>query len=122
MEMEMKKIALALAGASVAITGLAATPAAAADFRGHDRGRYEQVHKRRVVVKKVNKNRFQARRWQRGQRFDRRYASNYMVISNPSYYRLRPAPYGYHWVRSGNDAVLVALASGIIGALVANAF
>jgi Ni/Co efflux regulator RcnB len=45
-----------------------------------------------------------------------------MVISNPYYYNLRPAPYGYHWVRSGNDAILVALASGIIGALVANAF
>jgi|SRR5690348_12677415 Ni/Co efflux regulator RcnB len=123
MEMEMKKIALALAGASVAITGLAATPAAAADFRGHDRGRYEQVNKRVVVNKRfVKNNRFQNHRWQRGQRFDRRYASNYMVISNPYRYHLRAAPYGYHWVRSGNDAVLVALASGLIGALVANAF
>jgi Ni/Co efflux regulator RcnB len=126
--MKMKKIALALAGASVAITGLDATPAAAADFRGHDRGRYEQVHNRKVVQNRfvtngyVTQNRFQNHRWQRGQRFDRRYASNYMVISNPAYYRLRPAPYGYHWVRSGNDAVLVALASGLIGALVANAF
>jgi Ni/Co efflux regulator RcnB len=123
--MKMKKIVLALAGASVAMTGLAATPAAAADFGRHnDRGRYEQVNKRVVVNKRFNNNhnRYQARRWNRGDRFDRRYASNYMVISNPSYYRLRPAPYGYHWVRSGNDAVLVALASGLIGALVANAF
>jgi Ni/Co efflux regulator RcnB len=69
-----------------------------------------------------NDHRFQQRRWNRGERFDRRYASNYMVISNPHRYHLRAAPYGYHWVRSGNDAVLVALASGIIGALVANAF
>jgi Ni/Co efflux regulator RcnB len=124
MEMEMKKIVLALAGASVAVTGLAATPASAEGFRGHDRGRYEQVQNRRVVQNRFvnNNNRFQHRRWNRGERFDRRYASNYMVISNPGYYRLRPAPYGYHWVRSGNDAVLVALASGIIGALVANAF
>jgi hypothetical protein len=52
----MRKIALALAGASVAITGLAATPAAAADFRGHDRGRYEQVNKRIVVNKRFVKN------------------------------------------------------------------
>ena len=126
----MKKIALALAGASVAITGLAATPAAAADFGRHnDRGRYEQVQNRRVVTNRfvtrnrfVTQNRFQQHRWNRGDRFDRRYASNYMVVSNPYYYNLRPAPYGYHWVRSGNDAVLVALASGIIGALVANAF
>ena len=126
----MKKIVLALAGASVAITGLAATPAAAADFGRHnDRGRYEQVQNRNLQKGRfvqnnrfVTQNRFQNHRWNRGDRFDRRYASNYMVISNPTYYRLRPAPYGYHWVRSGNDAVLVALASGIIGALVANAF
>lgn len=119
----MKKIALALAGASVAITGLAATPASAANFRGHDRGRYEQVNKRVVVKNRfVQNHRAQARRWNRGERFDRRYATNYTVVSNPAYYRLRQAPYGYHWVRSGNDAVLVAIASGIIGALVANAF
>jgi Ni/Co efflux regulator RcnB len=130
MEKKMKKIAVVLAGASVALTGLAATPAAAADFGRHnDRGRYEQVQNRRVVTNRivtrnrfVTQNRFQQHRWNRGDRFDRRYASNYMVVSNPYYYNLRPAPYGYHWVRSGNDAVLVAIASGIIGALVANAF
>lgn len=42
----MKKIALALAGASVAITGVAATPASAADFRGDERGSYEQLQTR----------------------------------------------------------------------------
>ncbi len=119
----MKKIALALAGASVALTGFAATPAAAADFGRHnDRGRYEQVNKR--VVKRVIKKqqRAQFRQWKRGERFDRRFASNYRVISNPYYYHLRPAPRGYRWVQSGNDAVLIAITSGIIGALVANAF
>ena len=119
----MKKIALALAGASVALTGLVATPASAADFGRHnDRGRYEQVNKRVVVKRAVKQNRFQARRWQRGERFDRRYATNYRVISNPYSYHLRPAPRGYRWVQSGNDAVLIAITSGIIGALVANAF
>jgi Ni/Co efflux regulator RcnB len=120
----MKKIAIALAGASVAITGLAATPAAAADFGRHDRNRYEQVQRNRVVVNNrfVQNNRFQGHRWNRGDRFDRRYATNYRVISNPYYYNLRPAPRGYRWVQSGNDAVLIAITSGIIGALVANAF
>ena len=124
----MKKIALALAGASVALTGLVATPAAAADFRGHDRGRYEQVNKRVVVNQRFdnhrfrNDSRFQQRRWNRGERFDSRYATNYTVISNPYAYHLRQAPYGYRWVRSGNDAVLVAIASGIIGAVLANSF
>jgi Ni/Co efflux regulator RcnB len=124
----MKKLSLALAGASVALTGLVATPASAADFGRHDRGRYEQVHKRqvthkRIVKQRVVKQRFvNARKWQRGQRFDHRYAMNYRVVSNPYYYNLRPAPYGYRWVQSGNDAVLVAIAGGLIGAIIANAF
>ena len=167
----MKKIALALAGASVALTGLMATPAAAADFGGRDRGRYEQVQsrgyqqvqsrgyqqvqnrgERQVQSRNVgqfqnrgfaqyqnrgfaqyqnsgsnwnqsyNYNRVEARNWQRGDRFDSRYATDYMVISDPGYYDLSPAPYGYRWVRSGDNAILVAIASGIIGALVANAF
>jgi Ni/Co efflux regulator RcnB len=118
MENEMKKIALALAGASVALTGFAATPAAAANSRGHDRGRYEQVQKRVVVKNNFRQN----HKWQRGQRFDRRYAVNYRMISNPNYYHLRSAPRGYRWVQSGNDAVLIAITSGIIGAVLANAF
>jgi Ni/Co efflux regulator RcnB len=126
--MKMKRIALALAGASVAVAGIAATPASAAGFDRHDRNRYEQVHVRKVVKNRyvqnryVQNNRFQHHRWERGQRFDRRYATNYRVISNPYYYNLRPAPRGYRWVQSGNDAVLIAITSGIIGALVANAF
>jgi Ni/Co efflux regulator RcnB len=123
MENEMKKLSLALAGASVALTGIAATPASAADFNRHDRGRYEQVQTRKVVRSRmVVNNRFQNHRWNRGDRFDRRFASNYRVISNPYAYHLRAAPRGYRWVQSGNDAVLIAITSGIIGALVANAF
>ena len=127
----MKRIALALAGTSVALTGVVATPASAADFGRHnDRGRYEQVQNRKLVRNRqvvrnriVIRNRYQqAHRWQRGQRFDQRYAMNYRVISNPYAYHLRAAPYGYRWVQSGNDAVLVAITSGIIGAILANQF
>lgn len=124
----MKKIVLALAGASVALTGLAATPASAADFNRHDRGRFEQVQNRKVQRNRVVINRnfnniryVQAHRWNRGDRFDSRYAMNYRVISNPYAYNLRPAPHGYRWVQSGNDAVLVAIASGLIGAIIGNA-
>ena len=126
----MKKLMLAVAGASVALTGFAATPASAADFGNHNRGRYEQVQNRKVFTnRKVVRNRVvinnryqQNHRWQRGQRFDQRYAMNYRVINNPYYYHLRPAPRGYRWVQSGNDAVLIAITSGIIGAIFANQF
>ena len=61
------------------------------------------------------------RHWAKGQRFDRRYATNYRVIDNPRAYRLSNAPRGHQWVRSGNDAVLIAVASGLIGAVIGNA-
>ncbi|HZU50291.1 MAG TPA: RcnB family protein [Sphingomicrobium sp.] len=131
----MRKIALALAGASVALTALVATPASAADFRGNDRGRVEQMQSRGFAQNRgfapdrgfaqnrfSQNNRFEGREWNRGDRFDNRYAVNYRVIDNPGYYNLRPAPYGYRWVQSGNDAVLVAIASGIIGSIIGNAF
>ena len=58
----------------------------------------------------------------RGQRFDRRYANHYQVIDNYQYYRLGPPPHGYHYVRSNDDIILVAIASGIIGAVFASIF
>lgn len=90
------------------------------DQRGH-------VVKKTTVVRKDN-GRYDNgrhdnnRRWAKGQRFDRRYASNYTVIKNPRAYRLRTPPRGQQWVRSGNDAVLIAIGSGIVGAVIANSF
>jgi Ni/Co efflux regulator RcnB len=133
----MKKLMLAAAGAAVALSPIAATPALARDFNGHNFGRHEQVQKRKVVKKRIVKNRYvqnryvqnryvqnryvHNRHWRQGERFDYRYAPNYRMISNPYYYNLRPAPYGYRWVQSGNDAVLIAITSGIIGAIIGNA-
>jgi len=112
----MKKIVLGILAASVL-----AAPAAAAPFNGfghnNNHGRYEQSY--RGNFGKVRG--FDNHRWNRGQRFDSRYARNYRVISNPRAYRLYDAPRGYRWVQSGNDAVLVAIASGLIGAVIGSA-
>lgn len=120
----VKKIILGTAAATV----LAATPAAAAPF-GHQngRGQVERVKTKRVVKRNngrqvVVTRQVQNRRWNRGERFDSRYAHNYRVVQNPRAYRLRDAPRGYRWVQSGNDAVLVAITSGVIGAVLANIF
>jgi Ni/Co efflux regulator RcnB len=63
----------------------------------------------------------QYRNWQRGQRFDSRYARNYHQIDYRQHRNLKAPPRGYHYVQSGNDAVLVALGTGVIAAIFANA-
>jgi Ni/Co efflux regulator RcnB len=117
-----KKLILGAVAASVV-----AAPAAAAPFGGHDNRRAEQVRTVKVVKRTPTRRvvavrQAQARKWARGQRFDSRYAARYRVIQNPRAYRLNDAPRGYRWVQSGNDAVLVAITSGIIGAVLANMF
>jgi Ni/Co efflux regulator RcnB len=124
----MKKLILGLVAASIAATPAMAT---AAPQRGYDAER-TVVRERpngTVVVKhkKVqrgygyhNGNAYQNRNWQRGQRFDSRYARNYRQIDYRQYRGLRAPPRGYRYVQSGNDAVLVAITSGIIGAVFAN--
>jgi Ni/Co efflux regulator RcnB len=122
----MKK--LILAAAAIASVAAVATPASAQTFgRFDNRGRVEQVQRsgfasRDFGRRDVQVRQVETRRWTQGQRFDSRYASHYRIIGNPYAYRLREAPRGYRWVQSGNDAVLVALASGLIGAIVGNAF
>jgi Ni/Co efflux regulator RcnB len=119
----MKKFLLSLAAASTVLA--APIAASASDFNHNNRGRVEQRHDRHD-----NGSRYQAQRYQtqgyrdfrKGDRFDSRYARNYQVIGNPYAYGLRAAPRGEHWVRSGNEALLVGLVGGVIGAVVANAF
>ncbi|WP_315760143.1 RcnB family protein [Sphingomonas sp. Y38-1Y] len=80
-------------------------------------------YRERTVIRHNDARRFNQRNWQRGQRFDRRYATNYRQIDYRGYRNrgVYAPPRGYQWVQSGNDAVLVALASGLIGAVIGGA-
>lgn len=131
----MKKFLMALAATTMIASPLVTAQAQAAP----QRERYEQttikhkangrtVIKQKQVVRKnddrpnANNNRgYSNHRWAKGQRFDRRQASNYRVINDYRNYRLNTPPGGYQWVRSGNDAVMIAITSGIIGAVIGNA-
>jgi Ni/Co efflux regulator RcnB len=42
-------------------------------------------------------------------------------VNYRNYGRLYAPPRGYHWVQSGNDAVLVAITSGLVGAVIGGA-
>lgn len=118
----MKKFLLSAVAASlVAAPILAAAPADAAQRRQTTVVRHEPG--RTVVTHRTVTRRPAYRNWRRGERFDYRYARNYRVVTNyRSYHHLYAPPRGYHWVRSGNDAVLVAITGGLIGAVVAGAF
>ncbi|MEG3180227.1 RcnB family protein [Sphingomonas sp. LT1P40] len=119
----MKKFVLAAVAASmIASPVLMAAPAAAAPQR-HQTVVKQKPNGKIVVKQKVNKQaakraqRVQYRTFQRGQRFDQRYARNYRQVDYRQYRGLRAPPRGYRYVQSGNDAVLVGITSGIIAAV-----
>lgn len=72
-------------------------------------------HDRKTEVAKVEKA--PAHKWKKGEKFDRKQASNYREISYRDYHGLKAPPRGYHYVRSGDDILLVALTSGVVGAV-----
>ncbi|MDB5677412.1 RcnB family protein [Sphingomonas bacterium] len=116
----MKKLILGAIAASILASPIAIAPASAAPQRDHRDQRDHRFDNRGRAAPAPS-----YRRWNKGQRFDRRYAQNYQEIGNWQQYRgrrLYAPPRGYHWVRSGNDAVLVAVAGGLIGAVLAGAF
>src|SRR3546814_4947558 len=49
---------------------------------------------KRSVIRK-SQPAYASHKWAKGQRFDRRHASNYRVIDSPRAYHLRPAPRGH---------------------------
>ena len=103
----MKKFILsALAATLVASPLLAAAPAEAQQRREVTTVR-QNNNGRTVVTKKTVTRAPQQRNWRAGQRFDRRQAQNYRVITTYRNYRLAAPPRGSQWVRSGNDALLI---------------
>ena len=57
------------------------------------------------------------RRWHRGDRLPYEYRHHSYVVHDWNRHRLYRPPSGYHWVQTGDDYVLVAIATGIIAAL-----
>jgi Ni/Co efflux regulator RcnB len=146
----MKIFLMALAVTTMAVSPMVTAQTQAAPYKSAEKSNYKTVQKstqrtarktvankqgKRIVTRTVTvqktaparygKTRYAEKQhqkhWDKGQRFDRRYVTNYRVINNPRAYRLCNAPRGYQWVRSGNDAVLIAVTSGRISAVIGNA-
>ena len=54
------------------------------------------------------------RTWRRGDHLPRGWYGSSYVVYDWAPYQLYSPPYGYHWVRVGNDVLLTAVATGIV--------
>ena len=110
----MKKILAATLALSVLAT---AGVANAQSYRGGD-GRYERSYS---AGRYQAPRGYQARQWHRGDRMPSAYRGRAYVVDHRRY-GLSAPPRGYHYVRSGNDAVLTAVATGVIASVIISLF
>lgn len=54
------------------------------------------------------------RTWHRGDRLPRSWYGSSYIVYDWRPYRLYSPPYGYHWVRVGDDVLLTAIATGVV--------
>ena len=138
----MNKFLTATLAAVIAGTSLGMASAAEAQTRGPARQHQQQVqpdHRNdraqsqaparwQQSQQRYNAGRYQPPRgqavqhWRYGQRMPSSYRSNAYVVSNYGRYGLRAPPRGHQYVRSGNDVVMVAVAGGLVTAVIAGLF
>ena len=146
----MKKVLTAAIAATLALGSVGMASAAEAQSRGNDR--YEQRQDRRDDRRDDRADRrdqrqdqrayarwqrserhysagrynaprgYQTRAWAYGQRMPANYRGSQYVVRDYNRYGLRQPPSGYQYVRSGNDVVLTAVATGLITAVIAGLF
>lgn len=85
-------------------------------------GRWQQSQRRYSAGRYTPPRGYQTRAWAYGQRMPASYRGNAYVVRDYNRYGLRQPPSGYQYVRSGNDVVLTAVATGLITAVIAGLF
>jgi Ni/Co efflux regulator RcnB len=127
----MNRIAAKTAiSAAVALMMLAGQPAFAQGNSNHDRNdrdnqewKQQGRHDNRDFGRSHNEERSRGRgvgpnhEYYRGDRLPAEYRHRNYVVNDWRGHHLSAPPRGYHWVQSGNDYVLIAIASGVIAQL-----
>ncbi len=100
-----------------------ADPGQGRSYGGH-RQRYEAArHYERYRVAEYRRSApDRAHHWRRGDRLPAAYYARPYRVYDYRRYQLRSPPRGYHWVRVDHDAVLAAIATGIVLDVVLNSF
>lgn len=84
--------------------------------------RWQQAQRRYNAGRYYAPRGYQVRTWRHGQVMPSYYRTNQYVVTDYYRYGLQAPPRGYHYVRSGNDVVLAAVAGGLITAVIAGLF
>ena len=82
------------------------------DNRRHDRRDYARYRYHNGYYRAPHG--YHYRSWHRGDYLPRAYYGSSYIVYDYAPYRLYAPPYGYHWVRVGNDVLLTALATGVV--------
>ncbi len=121
--MNSKAVVSAILAVSMATAGFAF-----ADDR-NDRGRNDQAQRGGHQDRGRANNNYDRRDergagpnhdFRRGQRLPAEYRSRQYVVNDWRGHHLSAPPRGYHWVQTGGDYVLVAIATGVILQLLLN--
>jgi Ni/Co efflux regulator RcnB len=92
------------------------------DQRHDEHHDYGRAHEYFNSGRYVRPHGYYAHRWRRGDRLPPAYRGRGYVIPDYAVYRLRPPPPGYYWVRVDNNAVLAAVATGVVVDVAVNLF
>ncbi|MFN3354058.1 MAG: RcnB family protein [Brevundimonas sp.] len=84
--------------------------------------RWQRAQRRYSAPRYVPPRGYYARSWGYGQALPPAYRGRQYVVYDYNRYGLRAPPRGYHYVRTGDDVVLAAVATGVITAVIAGLF
>ena len=88
----------------------------------HEHGMRDEHHARFMTGRYMRPHGYYRHSWRRGDRLPEGYRAAAYVIPDPVAYRLRPPPRGYYWVRVDGNAVLAAVATGVVVDVAVNLF
>lgn len=116
----MKTFTATLLAAALIAPAMAA-PALAAPNHGsnHQPNNRGSSH---ADARKDDRGQIGSHQFRKGERFDRSRATHYQTVDYRKYRNVKAPPKGYHYVRSGNDLLLVGITSGIIAAVTSGMF
>jgi Ni/Co efflux regulator RcnB len=84
--------------------------------------RWQRAQRQYYAGRYVAPRGYAVRNWSYGQRMPSYYRTSSYVVNDYHRYGLQRPPYGHQYVRSGNDVVLTAVATGLITAVIAGLF